>query len=360
MHQRIARAPGGTAADGRTSGITGLVYNSIRGVTRIVGGSLDALLGALAPLLEDRAEQAEPSPQREAVVAALNGVLGDHLAATGNPLSTTMALRHQGRAIMLDKSALRQQFPHGGKLLILVHGLCMNDLQWQREGHDHGAELARDEGYIAINLHYNTGLHIADNGLAFAGLLQRLLDSWPQPVTRLVLLAHSMGGLVARSALHQGALAQQTWPQHTDDLICLGTPHAGAALEKAGHWLDIVLDTTPYAAPLARLGKVRSAGITDLREGQVLHDGAAAPLPASVRCWAIAAHLGDSEKALKGRLLGDGLVTVDSALGRHKDPARALAFAADRQWVAGNLNHMQLLSDAGVHARLREWLRSGD
>jgi hypothetical protein len=32
------------------------------------------------------------------------------------------------------------------KLLVLVHGLCMNDLQWMRNRHDHGAALATDLG----------------------------------------------------------------------------------------------------------------------------------------------------------------------------------------------------------------------
>jgi hypothetical protein len=41
MHHTIARAPGvvGESPKGRTSGITGLVYKSVRGVTRLVGAS---------------------------------------------------------------------------------------------------------------------------------------------------------------------------------------------------------------------------------------------------------------------------------------------------------------------------------
>ena len=41
---------------------------------------------AILPLLDDPATHPEASPQREAVLAALNGVLGDHLAASHNPL----------------------------------------------------------------------------------------------------------------------------------------------------------------------------------------------------------------------------------------------------------------------------------
>ena len=91
MHHTIARAPGvlGESPRGRTSGITGLVYKSVRGVTRLVGGGVDALLGVAASLIAERPS----SQQREAVVAALNGVLGDYLVASTNPLAITMCLR---------------------------------------------------------------------------------------------------------------------------------------------------------------------------------------------------------------------------------------------------------------------------
>jgi len=369
MHERIARIPGlGTPKlDGRTGGISGLVYQTIRGVTRVVGGSIDALLGLLAPALA----QDDSTPEREAIVAALNGVLGDYLAASANPLATAMTIRHEGRALTLERTALAERLPKAsGQLLVLLHGLCMGDRQWTREGHDHGAALARDLGFTPVYLHYNSGLHVSINGHALAGLLDRLVDQWPQPLQRLVLLGHSMGGLLARSALHYGAQAGQRWPSRVDDLVCLGTPHHGAPLERAGHWVDIVLGSTPYAAPFARLGKVRSAGITDLRHGNLLDEdwvgrdrfarGAdrrqPLPLPESVRCFALAASLGAQGGDLKERLLGDGLVPLDSALGRHRDAARTLAFAAERQWIGYGMNHLDLLSRAEVYAQLRQWL----
>ena len=211
MHERIARLPGlGTRAfDGRTGGITGLVYKTIRGVTRVAGGSIDALLGLLAPALSAGDDKAAPSPEREAIVAALNGVLGDYLAASANPLATPMAFRRDGRPLALEPAALAGGLPHAGpKVLLLLHGLCMNDLQWQREGHDHGAALARELGYTALYLHYNSGLHVSINGHALAQQLEHLVDAWPVPIERLELLGHSMGGLLARSVLHYGAQAR--------------------------------------------------------------------------------------------------------------------------------------------------------
>jgi hypothetical protein len=369
MHERIARVPlpGRAPPRGRVGGIGGLVYKSVRGVTRLVGGSVDALLAVIGQALP----AADTTAERDAVVAALNGVLGDHLAATGNPLAIEMSLRLGGRPLVLERDALAAALPGAGpKLAVLLHGLCMNDRQWRRAGHDHGAALQRDLGYTPVYAHYNSGLHISANGAALARLIEHLTVQWPQPLQRLVLIGHSMGGLVARSALHSAQQAGLAWPARVDDLVCLGTPHHGAPLERAGHWVDIVLGATPYAAPLSRLGKVRSAGITDLRHGNLLdedwdgHDRFArtgdrrrpVPLPAGVRCFAIAATTGARAGDGKDRWLGDGLVPLASALGRHADPGRTLAFEPERQWVGHRMGHLDLLSQPEVYAQLRRWL----
>jgi pimeloyl-ACP methyl ester carboxylesterase len=370
MHARIAHlAPG--PADERTNGITGLVYETVRGVTRVAGGSAEALLGWLAPLLAAPVDPRQPPhPEHEAVVAALNGVLGDHLAATDNPLAIAMAFRVAGRPLVLERFALRARLPAPTpRLLVLLHGLCMNDLQWLRAGHDHAEALARELGYTPIHLHYNSGLSVSTNGRILAQQMERLFDAYPVPIERLVMLGHSMGGLVARSAIHHGALIQRgglRWPARVHDLITLGTPHQGAPLEQAGHGADVLLSAAPYAAPLARLGKVRSAGINDMRFGNIVsgragEDGGTqlsepVALPAPTRCYAIAACLGPDTGSLKGKVLGDGLVPVASALGRHTDAARRLNFATERQAVVHDTGHLDLLSSAEVFGLLRQWL----
>jgi len=371
MHARIASLPGSGAPepDERTRGLTGLVYETVRGVTRVVGGSAEALLGWLGPALAASDPRQPPHAEREAVLAALNGVLGDHLAATDNPLAITMAFRQAGRPLPLERLAMRSRLPAATpRPLVLLHGLCMNDLQWRRAGHDHGEVLARESGYTPIYLHYNSGLSVSTNGRILAQQMERLFDAWPVPIERLVMLGHSMGGLVARSALHHGALIQRgglRWPARVVDLVCLGTPHQGAPLERAGHGVDVLLSAAPYAAPLARLGKVRSAGINDLRLGNIVsgpagddgtQQGLPVSLPAATRCYAIAASLGPSAGSLKAKLLGDGLVPVASALGRHHEPDRHLAFAEDRQAVVHETGHLDLLASAQVSVLLRQWL----
>jgi pimeloyl-ACP methyl ester carboxylesterase len=369
MHHNIASVPEILAKPkpDRTTGITGLVYRSIHGVLGLVGHGLDKLLARLQPMLGERSTW----PGREALLAALNGVLGDYLAASNNALTITMRLRRSGVALPGERQLLAPALPQaGGKLVVLLHGLCMNDLQWKRKGHDHGAALARDLGYTPVYLHYNSGLHISTNGRAFAQRLETLVQRWPVPLTELVLIGHSMGGLVARSACHYGALARHEWLRRADKLVFIGTPHHGAPLERGGNWVDMLLSTSAYSAPLARLGKIRSAGITDLRFGNLVDEDwnerdrferggdlrVALPLPEGVACYAIAATTGKTAGDLSDRLIGDGVVPLASALGRHANPRLALTFDESRQWVAYGTNHLDLLSQPDVYVQIKRWL----
>jgi hypothetical protein len=371
MHHNIAATPAllDRTPPGRTKGVTRLVYRGIRGVTRLVGGGIDAALGRLVPLFGEK----HSSPEREAVLAALNGVLGDHLEASNNPLAIPMRLRRDGRPLPPERQALAAAMPQaGGRLLVLPHGLCMNDLQWKRQGHDHGAALERDLGYTAVYLHYNSGRHISTNGREFAEVLETLVGNWPVPVAELVILGHSMGGLLARSAWHYGTLAGHVWPRRLTKLVFLGTPHHGAPMERGGNWIDTILGRSRYTAPLSRLGKIRSAGITDLRHTYLLDEDwhgrdrfaragdhhRALPLPQGVPCYALAATTGRQVGDLKDRLIGDGLVPLDSALGRHKDPRRNLSFAPSRQWIGYEMGHLDLLGRPEVYAQIRRWLGS--
>ena len=364
VHTTIASGPAilGKPLSGPARLINGLVYGGIRGVTRLVGKSIELALTPLAPLLGESA----PGPERDAVIAALNGVLGDYLAETKNPLAIEMRLRNDGHPIEVDKEALHAAFPQaGGKLLVLLHGSCMNDLQWKRQGHDHGAALARDLGYTPLYIQYNSGLHISTNGRELDALLERLVSAWPARVEEVALLGHSMGGLVARSACHYGTA--HAWRRKLTKLICLGTPHHGAPLERGGNGIDLLLGVSRYSAPFARLSKLRSAGVTDLRFGNVLdehwigrdrfaHAGDTRDelkLPDGVECYAIA---GTTSPEGRSNLFGDGLVPIDSALGRHGASHLTLAFPEAHQWIGQGIGHLDLLSRPEVYARIRSWL----
>ena len=377
VHQSVwstLGVPGGKAT-GQTGGITGLVYQAVQGAAQLAGKGLDRLFAGLQPLLERIDAEPADTPEREAVLAALNGVMGDRLLASQNPLATPMTLRYRGQALDWENMPAMPQA--GAKLLLLIHGLCMNDLQWQaRRGEqvvDHAAALASALGYTALYLRYNSGLHVSQNGRELSLKIEQLLDHWPRPVEELTVLGHSMGGLLTRSALNHARQSALRWPDHLKSIVFLGTPHHGAPLERAGNWIDVILGSTPYSRPFARLAQLRSAGITDLRYGHLLdvdwqgHDRFRRqpdarqhlPLPEGVACYAIGATLAGKRGLLAERLTGDGLVPLRSAMGEHDDPNRALAFAKDQQAIFYRTNHMELLSRPEVTRQLLQWLAPG-
>jgi pimeloyl-ACP methyl ester carboxylesterase len=355
MHRAIATLG---RREGRTGGITGFVYDAVRWTSHAVGAGL----GQAVRLLPHEPD-AQPSPGREAFVSALNGAWGDYLEASANPLAIRMSLRIGGRPW---EAALRAPTR---RIVVLVHGLAMNDLQWTRDGHDHGRALARDAGFTPVWLHYNSGRHVSDNGAEFSVLLDELVARWPVPVEELVLVGHSMGGLVARSACHVGAA--RPWRRKLSALVCLGTPHHGAPLERAGQFLSSLLAATPFSAPLARVGNTRSAGITDLRHGNVReedwqgddrHAGGRdrrvpTPLPEGVRCLLVAAVTTDRIESRRGAICGDGLVPLPSALGQHRRASLALALPDDCKKVVTSADHWDLLDRPEVYRWLLEALR---
>lgn len=329
MHAEISRLPLTKPRD-RTSGITGLVYRTVRGVTQLVGGGLDLALGALTPLLN----QAD-TDRANAAQAALNGVLGDYLEDTTNPLATTMGLYP-----LVDGAT--------GPPIVMLHGLCMNEAQWRRDGADFPAALAA-LGYQPLGLRYNSGRPIWKNGAELA----RLLDDMQGPLT---LLGHSMGGLVIRSAIAQAG--RRRWLKRLKCLVTLGTPHQGAPLERGGQQVQRLLNVSAYSRPLALLAARRSAGIRDLRHASLLEADAGKAsvlaLPEGVTSYAVAATTSKKATGSPARWLGDGLVPVASALGQHRSPARRLAFT-DTALFTG-LGHMALQTDAAVLKQLQDWL----
>lgn len=375
MHETIARHPLPFTPQpdkpGRAHGlIATAVYGIIRGVNSTLREGVDRSFG----LLPDTGAAPQRSSAEIRTAAALNGAFGDHLEATGNPLATPMGFTTPGETLTLDGAALAAALPQASPhLVIMVHGLSMSELSWSRKGADCMGQRLQDElGSTPLYLRYNTGRHISTNGQEFAQLLGQLCEAWPVPVQSLSLVGHSMGGLVIRSACWYASQAERPWLAHLQRVVCLGTPHHGSSVEKAGHALDMAMQKIAYIEPLA-FGRKRSVGIKDLRHGNLLDEDwqghhpdeprvdsrRAVPLLDNVDYYFVAATLGRHRHDPLGQVLGDLLVRLDSAVGSHRDDLRRLHIKPENCRVFHEKNHFDLLDDSRVHRQVIDWFHRG-
>lgn len=369
LHKQIIHPPflPSTPIQHLITDIAGITYKNIRWGARFIGGGADKVLG----LFSSVSGKIETTNEKEAIRSVLNGVIGDYLEETENPLKINMQFRYQAEVIALDKESLKKAYPTiNGKILLMVHGSSMNDIQWTRKEHNHGSLLAKEFDKTLIYLHYNSGLHISNNGQNFNESLEKLVLNWPVPIEEIIIVAHSMGGLVSRSAIYYGQQQGKNWTNKLKKIIFLGTPHHGASLEQAGHYLDAVLEAVPYAKPFAQLGKIRSAGVTDLRYGNLLDEDwenidrfkilgdqrQNISLPEQVECYSIAATKSIENNSEITKLLSDNLVGIKSALGQHKIPTKNLNFKKANTWIAYENNHLDLLSNPKVYNKIKDWI----
>ena len=154
MHHTIqlGHLPLGASRANVTRGLTGLIYRGIRGTTRVIGQGLDMGLAPVAAALPE----GESTAVRDAWVSAINGVYGDHLVRTGNPLAIEMSFRHDHRRVDPRRPG-EALAGAGGRLLVIVHGLCLNDQHWTRDGDNRIESVAAEHGYTPVYLFYNSG-----------------------------------------------------------------------------------------------------------------------------------------------------------------------------------------------------------
>jgi len=361
MHQNIGGGPSiiGSPLKPLVRLYSGPIYRSIRGITGLVGVGLDRVFNELEPVFGENT----PPAEYEMVRGALNGIFGDHLTATQNPLAIQMVLKKDG--VRLSPGCL-----DGCKgVLLYIHGAAMDDTQLTRKGHNHGALLASELGLTLITVRYNSGLHISENGEELDQLLEELFLAHDVPDVPLVVVGFSMGGLIARSAVHLAEKASHIWRDRLTALVFIGTPHHGAPLERMGNIFHNLLGVSSYSSPIAKLARIRSAGVTDLRYGSFLHEHWAGvdrflhrddprlgcDLP-EVPCIAFAGTTSATLEDNLEKLNGDGLVPVLSGLGRHTNPALDLGFPAERQHVIPSAGHLDLLNNAEVYEKSLEFL----
>lgn len=349
---------------------TAFTYARVRDVALFARRATDGTLALAGRCTRDDARPGR-GDTTVAWLGALNGAVGDHLEASANPLAITMALCRDGRVLEPGSHELRSALEaSGGTLVLFAHGLGMSDLRWREPGDaGFGARLEQDGIGLALQIRYNSGRRISANGRDLSRLLQQVHEAHPGALRRLVLVGHSMGGLVCRSACEHARRHRSNWPRLLDEVICLGTPHFGAPLERVGDSLSALLAATPWTRSLAKVAEVRSAGVKDLRHGwssDLDRDGDDSVSPGTVvdglpfggrvNWRLVAASLSTHAHGPRARLIGDGLVPVPSALGQHTLRGRSLRVPAGHRRVFTRLGHMDLLTHPDVYAQIRDWV----
>ena len=366
MHEAISgqtfdhlqRVPGLSVPTRIVQGLHDAISQGVYAAVRHGGGAAFSLAGQAERLTTDPAR--EPGARERAARSAINGVFGDTLHAAGSALAVQMGLHADGAPLTLTLAALRGLQP---RVCVFIHGLACDERSWALRNEawqaspwanllgaeqtlQYGDLLARECGLSAAYLRYNTGLAIETNAEQLSALLTQAAAAAPQ-VREWTLIGHSMGGLVARRAHALGTDAGAAWARNTPMIVCLGSPHQGAPLERAGRIAASALNAADVTRPLGRIADARSRGIKDLRRGLSGRAASAAALRM------VFGTLGDENGAglvsLIGKVLGDGLVMPASAAdaGQTGDVARVE--------LAG-LGHMALLNHPRVYAVLRSWL----
>lgn len=300
-------------------------------------------------------------------VSVLNGVFGDYLQQRNNGLALRMGFMHDGRPLPLTRAdLLRAQPAATAKLCILVHGLCCNENTWNWKAPDggcvtYGSRLQLELGYTPFYLRYNSGLPIAQNGAALAALLAELLTAYPLAVDEIVLIGHSMGGLVLRGACEVASRQNLPWGERVTRVFYLGTPHEGAPLERLTHAAVVTLKAVPnpITAIIGDALDLRSRGIKDLRRGDALAPTSERKLQpiawlASAQHYLIAASLAENPQHIASLLLGDALVPLARKKGGRTDSVAAILPEQNIK-VFARMHHMQLARDAAVYEQIRAW-----
>ena len=337
----------------------------------------------------------------------LNGALGDQLAARFDPRAIRMSFRRGEQDVSV--ADLRLNEPRQ-KTVVYIHGLMGDELIWQTGFQDasdrrrYGPRLAEETHSRALYLRFNSGLHLSENGRELNRLLTELVDTWPDAIGELVLVGHSMGGLIIRSAGHYAALDEKSimkdeelraspeasttnnspffiphsslsaaWLAHLRSVFLIGTPNDGSWLEQNSHFTARLLERINLF-PTRFLSKAlnqRSNGIKDMRYSILVDEdwqGAHAndltpprtpvpPLPGVHYHILMGSWLRASRPSALRDYFGDGLVGQSSARGHATfgDECALPTGASVRTVVFGQQHHSGLLSHPDVFQYLKQW-----
>ncbi len=313
---------------------------------RLVAHGFQLLARMSRTFLPANTEFSHPHARR--AHAALNGVCGDKLDDWRSPLASPVTLRNADGTLMplsewTDPAAKGQ--------VLFIHGLCCSELDWQGSEHLAFVDQLSRKGYRVGWLRYNSGRGIPENGAEISAWLDMAFAD-TRKKRPLILIGHSMGGLLIRSACEQAARQESTWLKRVTHAAYLGSPHFGAPLERLGNAANGLLGYTPYTKPFMRLGNIRSQGIRDLRTARLTVDETQPPLQPQIEHLFLAGAL--TEPRLD-HVVGDGLVPVYSALAQDHAGDLLSAPHVHRAFI-DKLGHIAMMTDAQTYDVLREWL----
>ena len=339
----------------------------------------------------------------------LNGALGDQLAARFDPRAIQMSFRRGGHDVAVADLGLAEIHQ---KTVIYVHGLMGDELIWQTGFGDapgsrrYGPRLAEETRSRALYLRFNSGLHLSENGRELHRLLTELVETWPDAIGELVLVGHSMGGLIIRSAGYYGSKLiinneelnpksapspadeseqfsiinsqlliqnQAPWLAHLRAIFLIGTPNDGSWLEQNSHFTARLLERINLF-PTRFLSKAlnqRSNGIKDLRYSILVDEDwqnahandltpprtPVPPLPGVQYHILMGSWLRATRPSALREYFGDGLVGHGSARGHATfgDEAALPAGASVRTTVFSQQHHGGLLTHPEVFQYLKQW-----
>jgi pimeloyl-ACP methyl ester carboxylesterase len=335
----------------------------------------------------------------------LNGALGDQLAARHDARAIQLSFRRGGHDVAVADLHLSEPRQ---KTVVFVHGLMGDELIWQTGAATdagaplrYGPRLAAEAGLRVLYVRYNTGLHISENGRALSHLLAELLAAYPEAVGELVLVGHSMGGLVVRSAGYYGneqlamsneqaltkgnrpqklpiapcslLIGNDTWLAHLRAVFLLGVPHEGSYLEQNSRLVERLLrriDLFPTRFVSNAIAR-RSNGIKDLGQALLVDedwqqpDDPALPRPRTVVPLLpgvryhvlVGAWLRASLPQAVRDYFGDGLVGSASGRGQLFSDETALPPGTSVRTARFEAqHHVGLLHHPEVYQYLRQWV----
>ncbi|MBZ2169355.1 esterase/lipase family protein [Marinobacter sp. F4216] len=292
--------------------------------------------------------------------AIASGFFGDRLESRRNPLAVSMCLIESGRELDVDNP---QPENVTETLCVSIHGLMELETVWRISGSKAGAGFSTYGQRLAaalpgsatdLSLRYNTGLPVYRNGQALSVLLKKLISAWPKPVKRLILIGHSMGGLLIRSACHYGRIDGHRWTRVLSDCVYLGSPHDGSWLARGAHSLANLMGELPrdYLQVVGEMIDLRSEGIRNLSRGEVLAEqGEHPPLLPGVNHYVVCGLLARSRQHPANALFGDALVQLSSAQGRKRSGWQLAGVA-----TFPGVDHLRLAHHPSVAEQLEAWL----